>query len=430
MTAICVALVALLQDTPNPYTQVDNVGFEVPAGWKLVRNGREAALVPELARKARDVKIEIVEGRPLTGAEKDEPTFARAMSDAWWDAIKKELKVKSGDESKVEEEVLKDLLAWPERVMRYGVFGLEGGGELVVLTVVYKSQDRVEAIRYASNDVENFKADFAAVVEFVKSVTFAHGRRDLKWHTPWREDLLSPTFLAPPVAAPKGDAGLHGVYWTADKGAGYDVLQKKFVLATLGSHFLTFLPDGGFYQKQPPEGLANFDVALWRKRHPLLAGSYRMNDDGTGTSTCRNGANDADVERKLKREGDKIWHNGEGPYFRMDSCDGFDLTGTWRRRDDADEKWKMGWATFKKDGTFEEHSFLHAAQVEWQFEREHRSRVMAEQTAGRGTWKLGNYTLELIYEDGRKRRAFACRPASADADSIMVNRFAFVRTQK
>jgi hypothetical protein len=353
---------------------------------------------------------------------------AREWSDSWWGQLKKELNVKEARENEVIEDRIERSGA--PKVTRVAAFVLESGGALSVAAIVVKVLDRAETFLYLSSDTAKAEAHGDGLKEFVDSLDFSTLRGGFgPSKVVWREDKLSPTFLGPKIPAPEGDAGLQGVWWTADKGSGYNVVTGKFEVATPGDHYALFLRDGGCYERRPVEGLANFDLAIWLQRHPMLAGRYKL-DGGEGVITCRNADNTKDALYKLKVDGDKIWIAGKGPYFKMDPCDGFDLAGTWKRWDHETEHAPQGWATFRKDGTFEEDGLLYAAQVEWQFDRKGRALVMAEAVPGKGKWTIGNHTLELIYEDGRRRRAFVCRPPKADGESLTVGRFSFIRMKK
>lgn len=418
LLALPLLLAAAAQDDLQ---QVDNVLFKVPPGWKLVIEGDEAALMPKELSKDCVAMILLVKGEPSGKT-------AREFSDAWWGRLKTELKVKEAKESDVIED--RAGRAQAPKVTRAAAFVLENGGVVSVAAVVVKVLERAESFLYLSSDAEKADAHGTALRQFVDSLDFSTLRAGFgPSKVVWREDKVSPTFLGPEIPMPKNTAGLHGVWWTADKGSGYNLVTGRYEVASLGDHYAVFLGDGGYYEHRPVEGLANFDLQVWLRRHPLLAGRYAL-DGGAGVITCRNADNTKDAVYKLKVDGDKVWIADKGPYFRMDPCDGFDLEGTWKRTDHEQERAPQGWGTFRKDGTFEEEGLLYAGQVEWSFERPGRPTVMAEAVPGKGRWKIGRYTLELIYDDGRKRRAFVCRPPNADGGSLTIGRFSFIRMKK
>ena len=255
---------------------------------------------------------------------------------------------------------------------------------------------------------------------FRESITFvSRGSEPTYSKVVWREDLLSPSFSWKEVPKRKGTAGLSGIFRAmlmeeARFGAKVRFTPKYF--------YCVFFPDGTCYRNLPEEGLLNFDLEYYRRRNPLWCGTYKFSE-GAGTLTVQ--AEGKPFSETLRRIPEGLSIDGKGPYRPLDPCDGMTLEGTFQREGWEPRPEFRGTLTFRKDGTFEEDGLLCAASVAWWRPRQYRAFQEAEAVPGKGRYRIGENTLELLYEDGRKRRVSFALPVDVvrekAGDAVMIN---------
>ncbi len=237
---------------------------------------------------------------------------------------------------------------------------------------------------------------------------------------PGGEDLVSPSFTRAPIPRPRGDAGLSGIYgaFLLD----FDHSHGKIVPRWI---WFAFLPDGRATRVLPAEGLHGFDFDYWHEMDPMSFGHYRLSG-GTGKIEWDGGGGTTPL--RLSRDGLVI--DGRGPYRRFDPCDGLRLEGTYRRSDwrtlDPDLG-KNAHITFHRDGSFADEAMLDMSGAMWW--RPGKDYLTEKPIAGRGTYSIEDYTLTLLYEDGRKRRInFTLPPdeVAGQVSAFMVNGWKWV----
>ncbi len=234
-------------------------------------------------------------------------------------------------------------------------------------------------------------------------------------------DLVTPSFTWAPIPRPKGDAGLSGIYgaFLAVQNWSHTWVEPRWI-------WFAFLPDGRATRVLPAEGLHSFSFDYWHEMNPMFYGHYGFSG-GKGAIEWDGGGGTMTLERT--REGLAI--NGNGPFKRFDPCDGLVLDGTYRRSDwktlDLD-LYRNAHITFHGDGTFEDDSMLDLSGGMWW--RPGKEDLMEKPIAGRGTYSIEDYSLTLLYQDGRKRRInFALPPdrRPGDVSTFMVNGWKWVR---
>jgi hypothetical protein len=241
-----------------------------------------------------------------------------------------------------------------------------------------------------------------------------------------KDDLVTPSFTWDPIQRPTGKAGIDGIYTAL-------LIHTDFMHSWIepGRDYYVFFPDGRALQALPEEGLESYNWDYWHEENPMFFGHYVMRGsvgdvdwDGGGGSTG------------LQKTSEGLLIGGKGPFRRLDPCDGLTLEGTYKRVD-----WKTAYAkdafiTFHKDGTFEEKGTLSLASAMWW--RPGKGYRMEgdfpgggdDKLAGSGTYTIGNYSLTLLYRDGRKRRInfhLAEGSTASDPKAFRINTWAFLR---
>jgi len=410
-------LIALLVPLQDDEQQVDNVYFKLPAGWKRADQGDLRVLVPGDISKDRVAALYICLGEELKGE-------FREWFDGAWERLKKEQRVKKVLE---EQDVQKIEVGVNEGFLKGATVELENGAQLVLIYFGAKAVHRAESFLFATNDVEKIDAHTKSVSAYRESLSFQNQRPEPSIpKIVWREDKLSPSFTWKEVPPRKGDAGLSGIY------RAFLMEEARFaekVRLTPKYYHWVFFPDGTCYYGMPEEGLINFDLEYWRQKNPEWCGTYTMSGDegelvikGQKTTTL-----------SIRRVPEGLSIDKHGPFRPLESCDGLALEGEFRREDwNQGEYSPKGSMTFSKDGTFADDGLLRAAGVSWWRPRKYRKFQEAEAVPGKGKYRISQNSLELIYEDGRKRRVNFSLPKDATRekpDTFVINTWVFVRVK-
>jgi hypothetical protein len=404
------ALLALLALPQDETQQVDNIYFRIPKGWKRFDQGTLRALVPAEVAQGRAVGIYLA-----TGVEPAVPF--REWFDKAWESVRKEQ-----DVTKILQE--RDV----EKVQVFGAGGLaktatvelKNGLQLLVIFMGFDVKPRAESILFVSNDAEHLQEHVKGLTAFRDSMTFVcRGSEPTYSRVVWREDLLSPSFTWKEVPRRKGTAGLSGIFRAMLMEEARSGVKVRY---TPRYYHWVFFPDGTCYSNLPEEGLHNLDLDYCRKRNPLWCGTYQMSGD-TGTITIP--SEDKPFIQTLRRIPEGLSIGGKGPYRLLDPCDGMILEGTYQREGWEPRRDLRGTLSFRKDGTFEEDGLLSATSMAWWRPRQYRAFQEAEAVPGKGRYRILENTLELLYEDGRKRRVNFALPMDVDREkagaAIMIN---------
>jgi hypothetical protein len=214
------------------------------------------------------------------------------------------------------------------------------------------------------------------------------------------DPLCTPSFLWDPAPEPiKGDQPLSGIYGmpgmraTGVSGPSANELVFKYY---------TFFPDGRVLRQMPPEGLLNFRYEHWQQHFKFDCGRYRVEGDTVVVTLDR-----PDREPEVvtfKRDGETLV-NGDVKYRRI-AQDQPKPEGRWLRNghEGREERFRLG-ITFNKDGSFKDEGFNSTTRIGWWCGSDFLLRdVEPGAVPGAGKWRVERNTLELVYEDGRKRR--------------------------
>jgi hypothetical protein len=404
------ALVALLAPPQTETQQVENINFRIPKGWKRFDPGTLRTLVPSEVAKGRVVGIYIG-----TGVEPAVPF--RQWFDKAWESVHQEQDVAK---------ILKE--GELEKVQGFGAGGLskaatvelKNGLQLLVIFMGFDVKPRAESILFVSNDAEHFEEHVKGLTAFRDSMTFvSRGSEPTYSRVVWREDLLSPSFTWKEVPKRKGTAGLSGIFRAMLMEEARFGLNVRY---TPKYSYVVFFPDGTCYRNLPEEGLLEIDLDYYRRRNPFGCGTYQMSE-GAGTITVQ--GEEKPFIQTLRRIPEGLSIDGKGPYRPVDPCDGMILDGTFQREGWEPRPELRGTLTFRKDGTFEEDGLLCAVGMAWWRPRQYRAFQEAEAVPGKGRYRILENTLELLYEDGRKRRVNFALPMDVGrekaGDAVMIN---------
>jgi len=229
----------------------------------------------------------------------------------------------------------------------------------------------------------------------------------LAWAQP--DDQLSPSFTWGEVPPPTGNAGLSGIYC---RGA---VVAEPMYMSREGipnysrgrlqmvSHakltYWCFFPDGRCYYSMPAEGLDNFNYDYVRPMNELWCCTYKLEGDN-GVITWGTGGTTVGFRRAGKT---LLIRSDSDVYKPLAPCNGLKLEGTFKRDNWQEENSFNKGITFWRDGTFVDEGFLGGAMTTWWWAD--RGLVPAEFPPGKGTYRVANNSLVLLYADGRKVRA-------------------------
>jgi hypothetical protein len=231
----------------------------------------------------------------------------------------------------------------------------------------------------------------------------------------------TPSFAWGDIPRATGNAGLDGMYtallWHTNwSGTWIEPKHDYFV----------FFPDGRVTRVLPDEGLKNFNWDHSHQMNPMFFGHY---DLASGQITWDGGGGGATVEKV--KDGLRINHNG--PFHKMERCDGLKMEGTYRRGDweTLVGQGKDAYITFHADGSFEEQNTLVNAGANWWRPHEQGGYFNEEYgPPGRGRYEIGDYSLTLLYDSGKRRRInwhLAEGASCKDPRGFVINTWMFKR---
>jgi len=225
------------------------------------------------------------------------------------------------------------------------------------------------------------------------------------------DEKLSPSFTWGEVKPPTGGAGLSGVYYR-----GAVVTELSATGGRLITHvkhtYWCFFPDGRCYYSMPTEGLDNFNYDYVKGMNDLWCCTYKLNGD-EGIITWGTGGTTVNFRRSGKA---LLIGRTSDAHELLDPCNGLKLEGTFKREDWQDEISSKQGITFSRDGTFIDEGFLSGAISTWWWAD--RGLESVEFSPGKGTYRVTNNSLVLIYADGRKVRADFCLGDHSTKDNV------------
>lgn len=416
-----VAIVSLLVVTsyacgaPDGITQIGDAVFRMPAGWERGEQDGIPVLVPPNVPAGKTALLAVFPREPLEGD-------LSAWFNAKWAAVKGDSTVVEGGEAQTG--TLPG--GWE---LNYTAAGLRTAAQqnTAVFFFVVRVSDQAQPFLYLTDDPGLLTKHMGAIQAFLGSLAFngptASG--------PGQEveepdgDTLSPSFTWGDMPAPRGTAGLSGVYHMQDLGSERSVISGNAV-TTIKHTYWCFFPDGRCYYSLPAEGLDNFNYDYLKAMNQLFCCTYKLDGDN-GVITWGKGSSTVG----MRRAGKTLLIKSESDVYQpLDSCDGLKLEGTYRRYDWQDEYSPGEGITFSRDGTFADEGFLRGAVTMWWWAR--RGYVEATFRPGNGTYRLASNSLVMLYADGRKLRAnfhLADDATRDDAKAFLINTWRYVRTR-
>jgi hypothetical protein len=388
---------SIAQDAPKAAvqdTQIMDWVFAMPEGWR-VANSRLTLLTTKLlalehTERASDALTQVTFGRPGS----IEGTF-RTWFDGHWKQLNKDY---TFDDP--EEPAESDMLNGYKAVAGAGVAQVDGKTRVVMLIGLNKGQYG-GVMCFITEDLEHFEANTTRMDALLASATFASLRGKDETPPTLKTNInpdWTPSFTWQTAPEwPKGDFPLEGLWGIQSTLA--DRWHTWGWSYRVGYLYLLFFKDGTVFTRIPSEGLLSFDVDFLRQEYPLNFGTYTVKDDLV-TVTVGDAANP--WVATYTRKGDDL-DKGEVVYKRIKN-DAPDLAGRYMKLgwEVHSEQYRKG-ITFAKDGTFDDEGFNSMMDLRW-WCGGHYWLLEQEAEPGKGKWRVEKNTLELIYEDGRKRR--------------------------
>lgn len=227
------------------------------------------------------------------------------------------------------------------------------------------------------------------------------------------DDKVSPSFTWGQVASPRGQAGLSGVYHRLAGVQELNVPAARFVLRAKHTYWC-FFPDGRCYYSMPTEGLDNFNYDYVKGMNALWCCTYTLKGD-EGMITWGEGGTTVG----FRRNGRTLLIGRTSDAFEpLDPCDGLKLDGTFKRENWQEPNSSKEGITFSRDGTFSDEGFLAGAISTWWWAD--GGLIAAAFSPGRGTYRIVNNSLVLLYANGRKVRANFHLEDGAKKDNVTV----------
>jgi hypothetical protein len=368
--------------------------FAMPEGWRVATSRlplvSTKVLALEHTERASDALTQVTFGKPGTF----EGTFAK-----WFDGHWKQLN---------RDYTFDDPDAPTESEMANGYKAIAGagltqvGGKTRVVMLIGLNKGAQGGIMcFITEDVDHFEANVARMDGLLASASFASLRGKDEPAPKLKTNInpdWSPSFTWDKSPDwPKGDAPLEGMWGIQSTLA--DRWHQWGWSYRVGYLYMLFFKDGTMFTRMPSEGLLSFDPAYLRLEYPLNFGTYTVKDDVVTVTT---GAAENPYVATYTRKGDDL-HKGEVVYRHIKD-DKPALSGRYMKLgwEATTEKYRKG-ITFKEDGSFDDEGFNSMMDLRWWCGSYYWLQD-SEAEPGKGTWRVEKNTLELIYEDGRKRR--------------------------
>jgi hypothetical protein len=397
IAAVLCLLPALLQDRApaKPDTQIMDWVFAMPEGWRAA-NGRLRDLeVNELVLEHKDRA-----SHALTQLAFGEPVELKGTFRDWFDGHWENLK-KDYTFPALEAPTEADTARGYRMIAGAGLAHLGENRQRLVMLAAISKGTRAGLFCFITEDFEHYEANVARLDALIGSATFASLRpKDEKApalktriHPLW-----TPSFTwGKDVALPAGDSPLEGLYALQTgvperMGSGETVIRS-------GYRYLLFLKDGRVFNRMPPEGLLSFDIDYWKQEFASNVGTYTVEGDIVTVVTK---SDRLTFTSRLTRKGGDLIEKESA--FKPLQDEKPDLRGRYMKteRHKHAERFHKG-ITFGADGRFEDEGFNAMLDLRWwcgdYFWIKEPSAL-----PGKGTWRVAKHTLELLYEDGRKRR--------------------------
>jgi hypothetical protein len=391
--------VSLAQAAPQPPaqdTQIMDWVFAMPEGWR-VANSRLTLLTTKLlalehTERASQSLTQVTFGRPGTF----EGTFPK-----WFDGHWKQLN-KDYTFDAPEKPEQSDMANGYKAIAGAGVAQMPNGATRIVVLIGLNKGTQAGVMCFITEDLEHFEANTSRLDSLLTSASFASQRGKDEPAPKLKTNInpdWTPSFTWNRQAAwPKGDAPLEGIWgFQSLVVAGYDAFFLP--IYRVGYRYMLFFKDGTMTTRMPPEGLLCLDVPFMRQEFPESFGTYTVKGDEVTVTT---GTAESPTIAAYTRKGDNLVR--EAAVFKPLRTEPPALKGRWMKLgwEAHSEQYRKG-ITFADDGTFADEGFNSTMDLRW-WCGDYYWLLEQEAEPGKGTWRVEKNTLELIYDDGRKRR--------------------------
>jgi hypothetical protein len=345
----------------DPFTTCGNILFQTPRNWQLEANGEDfiLRLPPIFGNRDRWVNVAVVKGFASSG------NIENDYNTVWQKYL--------GGFTKYQEPVLvKETSIKGYDIARGGANVREGNNApFFVHLWVAKVNGQVETVFTFAN----YSSDFDII--FFGDIAPFWARLQFK-------NLPSP---AKPCYTLRGK-GIQGIYMGLSSGLNiYGDFGKKISLLTVYSdgklNTLSVLPDMGFNE---------FDRETDREVKKDYWANYNLQ---TGKATFY-GATSRVVD--FTYSNNKVYYGGN-EYTKLSAVDGLKLSGIYTADNSPAAVTTFGYEptiTFYADGRFEDRTALYYVNsIDPKFKK-----------PGNGKYTINNYTIELLYDDGRGSASF------------------------
>jgi hypothetical protein len=340
-----------------------NLLFTVPAGWKLEADGENCALMlpPRYNDPKRWVNMAIFIGSASSG------NIEVDFKNAWQKFLGKYTKYQ-------EPYLLREKSTKGYDIVRGGT-NISKGNEMPIYAHLWvaKVKDRLENIVVFANNSSDFDiAENQDIKPFLAKLQFKNLPLE-----------------SPATYAVKGN-GMLGVYMGLQSGLSLNDGIRKNI------SFLIIYEDGKLKvaNKLPENGFYDFD----READIGVNAAYWGDYDLSRSLVFFNGV---EPKRTLgfSYQPPNLIYN-KYAYIKLPSVDGLRLSGTYTADQSQTAAGTFGHEptiSFNKDGSFQDNNALYYV----------RSYDVMFKTPGRGSYYISNFTINLVYDDGRGRVSFS-----------------------
>lgn len=398
----CAAILGAQESQPD--TQMGDLRFKIPPGWSRVEKQGVTALVPPGLPSGKTAYLALFPAADLKSS-------LREWFDAQWTAMLKDYRVLEGGQAKPLNENGFDSISTSAAVAD------RAGTRWAMIFGGIQNGTRVQPVLFMSSALELYQE---------------HSKGLQIFFTTLRLGASSPPRTEPRESGAVANGRLDGIYRNFSD---FDAVANK--TRSGGYQYQTFYPDGRFVGKMPDQGMDNDDRADM-KASPLFWGTYTVSGNQATvllpiTLPYRTRP---EVRHFTVCQGGLMINSGDcnpDPIlssYRLDGGDGVTLRGTFRRPDFRAPNGPKQGIAFTPDGRFADDGVLKAAPV---VHRDARGNyTLDDGVPGRGTYRVGHYTLTLSYSDGRvKRVTFYLEPGASKTDvrEFYISAWKFVRVE-
>lgn len=398
----CAAILGAQESQPD--AQVGDLHFKMPPGWSRVEKQGVTALVPPGLPAGKTAYLALF---PVA----DLKSSLREWFDGQWAGMMKDYRVLEGGQAQPLNENSFESISTSAAVAD------RAGTRWAIVFGGIQSGTRVQPVLFMSSAPELYQEHLKGLQAFFTTL---------------RLNSSGPTRTERRESGAVSSGRLDGIYRSFGD---IDAVANK--TRSGGYQYQTFYPDGRFVGKMPDQGMDNDDTADM-KGSPLFWGTYTVsgNQATVVMPISLPYRTKPEVRHFTVCQGGLMINSGDckpDPLFssfRLDGGDGSTLRGTFRRQDYRMPNGPKQGIAFAPDGRFADDGVMKAAPA---VHRDARGiYTFDDGVAGRGTFRVGHYTLTLMYSDGRvKRMTFYLDPGASKTDvrEFYISTWKFVRVE-